>query len=251
MNLALDPCESRLEDRYNASVKQILSFTLRECPETTRMLEFYRNLSPDQVTNRQVLTELSWVIYSSGFRYDVVKAYWPAIAEAFQHFDVMEVALMVKDLEVCAGDICRRSGFHNLRKAIWCIRNAQRIIELDSEKGPVGGLRGYLSQLARKNHRELVEYAPSLITELAFVGIGNTTIFHLLKNLGFNVFKPDIHVRRVLSRLKLIADEDSPVPEICEAMSQLSAASGLKVNELDTLLFLYGRITGDHVHEGL
>ena len=245
MNLVLDLSESLHGDKCDTLVKQILFDTLREYPETTRMLEFYGNLSPERVTNQQVLTELSWVIYSSGFRYDIVKAYWPAIAKAFEQFDVMKVAGMAEDLEVQAKDVCRRSGFRNLRKAIWCIKNAQRILELDFEKGPVGGLRGYLSQLAKKNHRELVESAPDLVRELGFVGIGNTTIFHLMKNLGFDIFKPDIHVRRVLSGLKLIAGENSPVSEISEAMLQLSSASGMRVSELDTLLFIYGRVTGD------
>jgi len=230
-------------------VEGILEYTLREYPEIIELMKYYNSLSPEKVTDRHILTELSWIIYSSGFRFDVIKRYWPAIREAFQQFDVRKVASFSKELEVQVINICRISGFKNQRKAMWCIQNAQRIIELNYEKRSSGGLKGYFIKISKKTPYELVELAPALVRELKFKGIGNTTIFHLMKNLGIDIFKPDIHVRRVLAGLRLVKSENASVSEICKAMSFLSLASGMKINELDTLLFVYGKITGDRIQD--
>jgi 3-methyladenine DNA glycosylase Tag len=237
------------KSQCHALVNRILEYTLRECPEITELMKYYNGLSPEKVTDTHILTESSWIIYSSGFRFDVVRRYWPAIKEAFQQFDVRKVASLSEDLEVQVMNICRISGFKNQRKAMWCIQNAQRIIELDYEKRSSGGLKGYFIKISKKTPYELVKLAPALVGELEFKGIGNTTIFHLMKNLGINIFKPDIHVRRVLAELRLIKCENASVLEICKTMSFLSSVSGMKINELDTLLFVYGKITGDRIHD--
>ena len=65
-----------------------------------------------------------------------------------------------------------------------------------------------------------------------------------MKNVGFDIFKPDIHVRRLLTNLKLVPVESS-THDICEAMMLLSSQSGLKVVELDTLFFIFGKLTHD------
>jgi hypothetical protein len=71
---------------------------------------------------------------------------------------------------------------------------------------------------------------------------------HALKNVGIDIFKPDIHVRRTLSRLGLIRCEHVSTTEICIVMSFLSGVSDMKISELDTLLFVYGKATGDNVN---
>ncbi len=229
-------------------VEKMRAYVLQNCPDAISMLEFYGDLSPERVTNEEILSESSWVVYSSGFRYDIVKKYWKSIREAFHDFDVAEVASFCDDIDTHAKRICNMSGFRNLRKAVWCIQNAHRIIELDSQRRATGGLRGYFVSVSRKKTCDLVKLAPTLVRELGFKGIGNTTIFHLMKNLGIDIFKPDIHVRRVLANLGLIQSENAAVPEICAAMLLLSSESGMRIVELDSLLFLYGQIGGDYVH---
>lgn len=209
------------------------------------MLQYYDSLNPMEITNTRILTELSWVAYSSGFRHDVVKKHWPAISQAFNGFEISKVASLYEDMENEAGRICRECGFNNQKKAMWCIQNARRIIELDSEKKAWGGLAGYLMELSAKSTYDLVRLAPFLVEELKFKGIGSTTIFHLMKNLGIDIFKPDIHVRRTLAKLGLTREEDASTVDICRAMLLLSRVSQMRITELDTLLFEYGRMTGD------
>jgi len=86
------------------------------------------------------------------------------------------------------------------------------------------------------------------VKDLKFKGIGNTTILHLMKNLGMNVFKPDIHVRRILTNLCLIKNENAPILDIYKAMLSISSESRMKLSDLDTILFNYGRINGDSIN---
>ena len=231
--------------RLRDVVKCMLEYVLARLPETKTMLQYYDNLNPAEITCAEILAEVSWVVYSSGFRHDVVKKYWPAISQAFHGFEIEEVASLHENMESEARRICRDCGFNNLNKAMWGIQNACRIIELDFEKRALGGLAGYLMELSRKKVYDLVRLAPLLVTELRFKGIGNTTIFHLMKNLGIDVFKPDIHVRRTLAELGLTREEDASTVDICRAMLLLSQASQMRIVELDTLLFEYGRLSGD------
>jgi len=234
-------------DDYHAIVKGILAHTQRECPEIHGLMEFYNNVSPEKMTNTDILAELCWIVYSSGFRFDIIKKYWTAIRKAFYQFDVKKVALLSNDLETQAVQICNRSGFRNLKKATWCIQNAHRIIEIDRERETQGGLRGYIVDISKNCLYELVELAPQVMRELGFKGIGRTTIFHFMKNMGIDIFKPDIHVRRILRELGLISCENASSLEVCGAMSFLSSVSGMKISELDTLLFVYGRSTKDSI----
>lgn len=231
--------------RIRSVIESMLEYVVTRLPDASTMLRYYDGLDPMTITSTEILAELSWVVYSSGFRHEVVKKYWPGISQAFNGFEVAEVASLYEDMENEARRICSSSGFNNKKKAMWCIQNARRIIELDSEKGAVGGLAGYLAQLSRRNTYDLMHLAPYLVEEFRFKGIGNTTIFHLMKNLGIDVFKPDIHVRRTLTKLGLTREENAATADICRAMFLLSQASQMRIIELDTLLFEYGRMTRD------
>ena len=114
MNLVLDFNESSFRKKCDSLMRQIFSYTLKEYPETKDLLRFYNSLSLERVTNQHILTELSWVVYSSGFRYDIVKKYWPAITEAFQSFEVAKVAHLIEEIEAIVG-----SGTTDITCSCW------------------------------------------------------------------------------------------------------------------------------------
>lgn len=236
-----------LKTKIRTIVEYLLEYTSAKCPELNELFEFYNDIRPERLTNRRIFAELSWIVYSSGFRFDIVKKYWSSLRDAFREFNVLEVAQWSNDLGVRARRICRKSGFKNQKKARWCIENAKRVVDLDHEMRHLGGLKGYFVETSKKDSFELVNSVPMIIQDLGFKGIGKTTIFHLLKNVGIDIFKPDIHVRRILARLGLIEGEQVSAIEICMAMSLLSWVSDMKLSELDTLLFVYGKATGDNL----
>ena len=230
----------------NKAIQKMISYALTKYPDTSRMLNRYDSLNTAELTNDQILAEISWIIYASGFKFDIIQRYWQKISEAFQGFDVKQVAKLYASMEIHANEICYKSGFKNKRKALWCIENARRIVDLDDEFYHRGGLKGYFLELSELDTLSLVKVAPIVLQELKFKGIGNVTIFHLMKNLGLDIFKPDIHVCRLLERTGLINAKASAL-DIFAVMSTLAQANGLKVKELDTLLFMYGKITSDQM----
>lgn len=221
-------------------LRQLIATESTHCNE---LLEFYRSRNTSDLTNMDIFAELCWVVYSSGFRYSVVQRYWKSLANAYFSFRVEKVAQLAKNLQSNARRICELSTFHNVRKAQWCILNAQRVVELDRQLTYEGGLRGFVVELSKKSQYELVEQIPDLIAAFQFKGIGSTTMFHLLKNLGVDIFKPDRHLRRILFAWGLTDGFDASTSQICSAMEYLAAMTGARVNELDTILFHYGQRT--------
>lgn len=235
-----------LKTKIRTIVEDLLEYTSAKCPELNELFDYYNDISPEMLTNRRIFAELSWIVYSSGFRFDIIKKYWSSLRDAFHEFDVLEVAQWSSNLEARARRICRESGFNNQRKARWCIENAKRVVDLDHEMKRLGGLKGYFVETSKMSSFEVVNSVPIIIQDLGFKGIGKTTVFHLLKNVGIDIFKPDIHVRRILAGLGLIESEHVSATEICSAMSFLSWVSDMKLSELDTLLFIYGKATRDN-----
>lgn len=227
-------------------VDNIVSSTLLRQPSLVRMFEYYETLSPRRITSRRLFTEVCWIGYSSGFRYSILRKFWPGIRRALFGFDVSRVASQ-SEVTQAASRVCETSGFRNMLKASWCIENAKRIRELEGDWGDVGGIQGFFVSLSSESPTELVRQAPVIIRYLGLKGIGRTTVFHLMKNVGIDIFKPDLHVRRLLAGMRLISRENASSEEICQAMIFLSSISGYKVSQLDTFLFAYGISVGDRI----
>jgi 3-methyladenine DNA glycosylase Tag len=232
--------------RMQSLIYQLVSRTLEVQPSIVDLFDYYEGLNPAFITPRRLYEEVCWVVYSSGFKNSVISKYWPRLSRAFYRFDVSRVA-SYDSLQDRANAVCEESGFRNLLKASWCIENARRIEELDGEWKEYGGIKGYFERLSSRPLPELVAISPEIVDELALKGIGPTTVFHILKNMGLDVFKPDIHVRRLVAQMRLTSDEDAPLDKICEAMTTLSSATGYKVSQLDTFLFAYGIVVGDSI----
>ena len=120
-------------------------------------------------------------------------------------------------------------------------------MELNYEKENYGGFKSYLIMLSQKEPYSLVEMTPYLVNDFKLKRIGNITIFHLLKNLGFDILKPDIHVIRILSNFGLINKENYYNSEIFCILQFLSRSLGFTIRELDTILFTYGRLHVDTI----
>lgn len=89
---------------------------------------------------------------------------------------------------------------------------------------------------------EILEVLTEIFREKGY----NVYNIHLLKNVGIDIFKPDIHVCRILDYLGLIDKQKASILDITEAMRSLSSSQGIKVSELDTLLFVYGKTAVDN-----
>jgi hypothetical protein len=129
----------------------------------------------DQLTESAFLRESAWVVLCAGMRESVVRGRFNALSDAF-----LEWRSAVELLQ--ARRTCRRRAlavFNNRRKIDAIISIAARVAATSFDN-----LRAILAQ-------EGVHYLQSLPF------IGPITSFHLAKNIGLQVAKPDRHLARM------------------------------------------------------
>ena len=130
---------------------------------------------PDET---RFLREYAWVVLNSGFRESVVRRHFDYLSLCF--CDWASAGEIVENAESCFATAIE--VFSNDRK----ISSLIRIAELIHAKG--------FEQL----WSDLQEDPLNRLEELPF--IGEVTKWHLAKNLGFDVAKPDRHLIRLANR---------------------------------------------------
>jgi hypothetical protein len=143
-----------------------------------RELEWQGSVQSISLTETEFLRQYAWVVLNSGFREAVVRKHFSYISLCFCDWE--SAAAIVQNSEACIG--CATSVFANRRK-LKALVEAARIIEIEGFE---------LFRLRIK---------VDMISELEKLPyIGAVTKFHLAKNLGLDVAKPDRHLLRVASR---------------------------------------------------
>ena len=142
-------------------------------------VEWQRNLTFSDFTESELLRETAWVVLCSGFRERRVRRLFDYVSLCFCDW---ESADAIVDAETVCRDAAR-TVFNNERKLAAIASAARRITEVGFgelrnaiHKDPIGQLR-------------------------KFPYIGGATAWHLAKNLGMDVAKPDRHLERVASSL--------------------------------------------------
>lgn len=138
-------------------------------------IDWQHNLALESITESSFLREAAWVILSAGMREQVIRDKFPAISIAFGNWAT------AADI-VSHQNECRRRAiavFANKRKIDSIIRIAEEVFEK--------GFRNVLDLLWQRG----VDYLFGLPY------MGPATSFHLAKNLGLPVVKPDRHLCRV------------------------------------------------------
>jgi len=115
--------------------------------------------------------EIVWVILCSGFRVEIVTKKWDAFIALLSNFDVD----VVKDMQL--ESIINRSPIKNKAKL-------RAIIEVSKVLTPE-----YFTKA-----REITSIDAMRIHLLQLPYIGNITVWHLMRNVGFDCYKPDRHI---------------------------------------------------------
>jgi hypothetical protein len=180
-------------------LKAIWDYALQYCINkglTKEEIDFYKvvpNLS--DITNEIFLSELAWCVYNSGMKMEVIRKKWPALKKAFHNFDPYEIMRNIADCVNESLEIFNHPG-----KAGAVIDAGYKIIQ-DSNRGCIGQKLAVMSESAVLDYLQTYPY------------IGKVTKYHLAKNLGFDVVKPDRHLVRLAEFLKYDGP-DSLVTEI-------------------------------------
>jgi len=169
------------------------------------------------VTECGFLREAAWVILASGMSEFVVRCKFPLISKAF--FNWASANQIVKGRVSCR--INALHVFHHERKI-------DAILRIASLVDNVG-----FSNVKLDIQHEGLEY----IRRLPFMG--SVTSFHLAKNLGIDVVKPDRHLVRIAKTTKY----DSP-QEMCEL---IASSTGERLSVIDLVIWRFATLNRDYL----
>lgn len=225
--------------KYTLYIDKIYEYSISKYFECEELIKHYKSIKFDEMDDNKIYQEICWVIYSSGFKNTIIQKYWPNITKAYYNFNLETITKEYEDSYSSAKLICKRSNFNNINKAKFCIYNAHRIAHINISLQNIG-LKGILKAIVNMDELNIYNMIPEIKNQLGFKGIGNITIFHFLKNIGVNIFKPDIHVSRILKYIGLF-EETSSQKEMFYILKQISESLKLDVSSLDTALFIFGK----------
>ncbi|MEO8398276.1 MAG: hypothetical protein ABI550_00530 [Ignavibacteriaceae bacterium] len=180
-------------------------------------LDWQEQLNLESITEQKLLNEFCWVILSSGMRENVIKKIYPLIKSIM--FDFSSAELITKKKKNC------------LNKAL----------KFFNHKGKIGAII-YAAEYLHNNSFEFFKYnlqRDGISFLKTFPFIGEATSFHLAKNIGYDVAKPDRHLIKISSALGFI----SPA-HLCK---EISARIDEKVSLIDLVLWRYATLDKEYL----
>jgi len=175
-------------------------------------VEWQDRLQFCEVGESHFLREAAWVVLSSGMRETVIRRKFAAFSIAF--YDWSSARRISKHAQLCKKNASR--VFAHVGKIDSIIEIARLI---DSQ-----GFEAFKGRVGTEG--------VAFLRSLPF--IGPTTSFHLAKNIGLEVVKPDRH----LLRISTLAGWSSPA-ELCSA---ISGATGDRLSVVDLVVWRYATL---------
>jgi len=180
-------------------------------------ISWQSNLCFENLDEQCFLRELAWVVLSAGMRERIVRNLFGRISECF--FDFESCKIIVKNKDRCY----KRSikYFNSPPKISAIINSASKINKIGFSE---------LKCMIENNPIETLQ---------EFEYIGPTTSYHLAKNLGLDVAKPDRHLVRIAKM-----EGYSDVQEFCRDISNLIGDS---VPVIDIVFWRFATIERDYL----
>lgn len=168
-----------------------------------------------QLTERVFLQEYAWVTLSSGMREQVVRNIFERLAKVF--FNWKSAKIISENVIACRQSALEIFGNKNKINAILTTSHI-------------------ISEFEFPRFKKLIMTNPyETLSELPY--IGPITYFHLAKNIGIQVAKPDRHLSRLADILGF-----QNAQELC---SFISVKTGDSIPVIDIVLWRYANITKD------
>lgn len=157
-----------------------------------------------QMTKVDFYRQYAYVVYNSGFNNSVVDAKWPQILSAYRGFHIVYVSKYPAQVRSEAIDIIGHKG-----KVKAIIDAARTIRALD---WPV--------------FKD--EVKADFMTLKRFPYIADVTVYHLARNMGFDVIKPDRHLKKMAAHFEV-----DPFA-MCD---RIRDETGLSLHMIDTIIW--------------
>jgi hypothetical protein len=181
-------------------------------------IEWQSALCFDDLNESDFLGEISWVILSSGMKESIIRKLFSDISKCF--FDWSSSRIIIENKEECFNKAI--NYFNNKSKISAIIFAANILTKLDFEEFKIQILKDPISVLRQ------------------FPYIGPTTVYHLAKNIGIPVAKPDRHLLRIANSAGY-----SDVQLFCKEISQLSGDS---IPVVDIVLWRFATIERNYLN---
>jgi hypothetical protein len=171
----------------------------------------------DKFTEQDLLRETAWVILCSGFRESVIRNSFPFLSMCFCEWESAST--------ICANsELCRPT-------ALAAFKNERKI-------DAIIGTAVYVNSVGFQSYRKEVLQDPiSTLRRLPY--IGGITAYHLAKNLGADVAKPDRHLVRLAA-----SQGFCDVQTLC---SSIARETGDPLRVVDVVLWRF-LVQGERLH---
>lgn len=169
------------------------------------------------LTEQRFLSEAAWVVLNAGMRETVIRRVFPQITAAFAKFETAGLALAAAS-----------SGKRKALRVFGHRGKIDAIVDIIRHLDEIG-LPGVLGRLNTDGcaYLETLPY------------VGPVTAFHLAKNLGLNVVKPDRHLSRLAT-----ATGFSDAHALC---AELGGVVGEPVPVIDIVLWRFATLSRDYL----
>jgi len=183
--------------KMETAIKKECSLSEREFEKNWGKFKkyYYKNYS-----DNDIYWILVQVTFYSGMKASTVTEKLPAIKKYFndyktaKSFSELEVNTILKD----------QNTIHYKRKIEACISNA---ITFDKLLKRYGTFTNYLESFGNLQEDRTLDLLKKDLMQFDY--IGPITAYHVMLDLGLNVWKPDRVIRRILFRLGFINDKDN------------------------------------------
>lgn len=176
------------------------------------------NLCFEDLNEADFLREFAWVVLASGMRERVVRNLFPNISYCF--FNWSSAKEIADNADICFNKAIKK--FNHRPKIAAIIYAAQKIRDTNFSE---------LKNQIKQNPIEVLQQFPY---------IGPITVFHLAKNIGLPVAKPDRHLVRIAHQ-----EGFRDVQDFC---SQISKESGDSVPVVDIVLWRFATIEKEYLN---
>jgi hypothetical protein len=199
----------KLTERYLTARETLLSLGFAD------EADWQESRSLPNLSEREFLRQAAWTILASGFREATVRNLFPRISRAFLNWT--NAQRIARNRKVCE-------------------RNATKVFNYPGKIQAIGSLCERVAYEGFSKIRTNIQlYGIEFLQSFAF--IGPITSYHLGKNIGLDLVKPDRH----LTRLARATGFPSPT-HLCLAIAELT---GDKLAVVDIVLWRYATVRPD------
>lgn len=170
----------------------------------------------NDIAESDFLRESAWVILSAGMNERVIRNKFPAISSAFRDWE--SAAIIVRNRSRCRQ--VALAVFRNIKKVDAILETARILAK-----------RGFPTVKA-----DILEHGVDSIRQFPYMG--PATSFHLAKNLGLPLVKPDRHLIRVA--------QTAGYPSPADLCSSIAHVIGDKVQVIDLVIWRYATLNRNY-----